>query len=249
MGLKNLPYLAREISWLLKNEQPNTSFLDTAARLVYPLIFRNTFLVHKSIFNSLLSTPHTAVCKKRQEEPRRYEEPWQEEPQRQEQPRQEEPRQEQLWRPGAAAEGAVAAAEAASHRRTTDMANGAYLMMPVDEVEVTANEKTKLRTEHYELLLRQHPLLVLTLVFVTRTFVAFLQGHQHMLVLERHLPHREKEILQLSFESTAAGQAETASTVDEEAETTSAVDKDAERAVCRGRARGGHGSRGGGGCC
>ena len=66
-----------------------------------------------------------------------------------------------------------------------------------------------------------------------------------MLVLERHLPQREKEVLQLSFESTAAGQAKTASAVDEEAETDSAVDKEAERAVCRGRARRGHGSRGG----
>ena len=49
MGLKNLSYLAREISWLLKNEQPNTSSLDAAARFIYPLIFRDTFLVHKSI--------------------------------------------------------------------------------------------------------------------------------------------------------------------------------------------------------
>ena len=70
-----------------------------------------------------------------------------------------------------------------------------------------------------------------------------------MLVLERHLPQREKEILQLLFESTVAGQAETASAVDKKAEAASAADKDAERAVCRGRARGGHGSRGGGGCC
>ena len=62
--VKNLSCLAREISWLLKNEQPNASSLDAAARLVYPLIYRDTFLVHKNIFNSLLSTPHTAVCER-----------------------------------------------------------------------------------------------------------------------------------------------------------------------------------------
>ena len=56
------------------------------------------------------------------------------------------------------------------------MADGAYSMMPAAKVEVAANEKTKLRTEHYKLLLRQHSLLVLTLVFVTRTFVAFCKG-------------------------------------------------------------------------
>ena len=32
VGLKNLSYLAREISWLLKNEQPNTSSLDHKSR-------------------------------------------------------------------------------------------------------------------------------------------------------------------------------------------------------------------------
>ena len=56
------------------------------------------------------------------------------------------------------------------------MVDGAYSMMPAAEVEVAANEKTKLRTEHCELLLRQHLLLVLTLVFVTGTFVAFCKG-------------------------------------------------------------------------
>ena len=48
-------------------------------------------------------------------------------------------------------------------------------------------------------------------------------------------------------ESTAAGQAETASIVDEEVETACAINDKAEAAVCRGQALRGHNSQGSGG--